>query len=274
MKIYAIKIPDEPISEETFDELSTLVEEPARGRLKRFRLPADSLRSLVARLTVTWYLNQNDLLPEGELPTFGRKGKGKPILSTPILDPPMEFNNTHESSFILFSILRSHSPLACVGIDIMSPVPDPTEVQEGISYQLTLSEKQSLSIPMSEDERCKRLMRMWTLKEGFTKAVGEGITFGLERIEVHLASTQQAGDIEKVLIDGKNSVDIGWEYKIGQVEDNYWAVWWRGTDDETEAKAEANLEGQSQRELDVINVNWDEFQGPLSELAERLTTKQ
>ncbi|WVW86881.1 hypothetical protein I302_108936 [Kwoniella bestiolae CBS 10118] len=261
MKIYAIEIPTQSIPEGTFNKLLLLMEPQGRDRIKRFRLWDDSLRSLVARLSMTWYLHTSGLLVNDELPTFGRKGKGKPILSTPIPHPPLEFNNTHESHFILLSILRSHSPLACVGIDIMSPGPDPLETQEGISYQLTTREKLSLAGKMTDEERNKRLMNLWTLKEGYTKAVGEGITFGLERIEVIL---DDYGDVQGVKIDGKDSEEIGWEYRLGWVGECRWAVWWRGDD------AEDGLQSGGQGEGGVVHVGWEEFEKPLLDLVDKL----
>ncbi|OCF61826.1 4'-phosphopantetheinyl transferase [Kwoniella mangroviensis CBS 10435] len=255
MKIYAIKIPDQPIPNETFDKLLLLMEPQGRERVKRFRLWDDALRSLVARLTMTWYLTVKRLLVDDKLPTFGRKGKGKPTLASPTLNPPLEFNNTHESSYILFAVLRSPLPLACVGIDIMSPVSDPVDTQEGIFDQLTLMEKLSLAGKMSDQERNKRLMNLWTLKEGYTKAVGEGITFGLERIEVIL---DDQGDVQCVKVDGKDSEDIGWNYKLGNVEGNRWAVWWRGDDTEEEGGVK------------FVDVRWEEFEKPLVDLVVKL----
>ncbi|KAL0247056.1 hypothetical protein I308_104090 [Cryptococcus tetragattii IND107] len=258
IRLFAIKIPSEPVDKETFDKLAGLVDSPARERLARFRLPDDALRSLVARLTVTWYLYTNGLLSPGELPTFGRKAKGKPTLSTPKLEPRLEFNNTHEGSYILLTALRSHSPLACVGIDIMKHPDDPFPTQEGISDQLTLLEKRSLAMPLSARDRSLRLTKLWSVKEAYTKAIGEGITFGLERIEVELSAG--AGKVERVKVDGKDVDERGWEWRVGDIGDDYgWAAWWRGDDVE--------------RELVIDHISWEDFARPLLVLAEsRLTS--
>ncbi|WVQ78969.1 hypothetical protein IAT38_001061 [Cryptococcus sp. DSM 104549] len=262
MRLFAIRIPDELVDAEVLDRLATLIEPQGRDRLKRFRLHEDALRSLVARLTVTWYLYTNSLLTPGELPSFGRKGKGKPTLSNPDLSPRLEFNNTHEGSYILFTTLRSHSPLACVGIDIMLHPSDPFPTQEGISEQLTLLEKRSLAIPLTRKERSRRLTRIWSLKESYTKAVGEGITFGLERIEVELEGPGE-GKVKAVKVDGKSLDDRGWEWRVGDVGEDYgWAVWWRGDDAEQQ---------NGSIELAVEHVSWEEFAQPLLELAGSLT---
>ncbi|WVR08048.1 hypothetical protein IAU60_005093 [Kwoniella sp. DSM 27419] len=266
-KLYAIRIPDEPVPEETLNKLGSLIDEAGRERIKRFRLAEDALRSLVARLTVTWWLYAHGLLPEKTLPTFGRKGKGKPTLATPPLAPPLEFNNTHEGRYILFTTLRSTSPLACIGVDIMlPPFADAKDVQDGISYQLTLKEKLGLSADMSNEERAWRLTLLWSLKEGFTKAIGEGITFGMERIEVDLEPATgggaERGDIpvRGVMVDGKDVRERGWEYAVGRIDAHGYAVWWRG--DESDA-GEAGRGG-----LHVETLDWDNFAEPLLRLAD------
>ncbi|ODO01482.1 hypothetical protein I350_06302 [Cryptococcus amylolentus CBS 6273] len=258
MRLFAIKIPDTPLDPAAFDKLATLVEPSARERLKRFRLPEDALRSLVARLTVTWYLHTQGLLALGQLPVFGRKGKGKPTLSVPTLQPRLEFNNTHEGSYILFATLVSSSPLACVGIDIMLHPEDPFPTQEGISEQLTLLERQSLAIPLTPRERSQRLTKLWSVKESYTKAIGEGITFGLERIEVELEGPGE-GKVKTVRVDGKDVGERGWEWRQNDLGEDYgYAVWWRG--DDAEDTGEAQME----------HVSWEEFSGPLLDLADKL----
>ncbi|WVQ95818.1 hypothetical protein IAU59_002917 [Kwoniella sp. CBS 9459] len=305
--LYAIRIPDEPLPQAKFDQLALLTDEAGRQRLKRFRLWEDALRSLVTRLTVIWYLHNEDLLAEGQLPTFGRKGKGKPTLATPILSPPLEFNNTHEGQYVLFTTLRpdptSYSATTCIGVDVMMPPLKPgeaQEIQEGISDQLTLREKLFLaglpassrgSVPgvngdVGDELRAWALTYMWALKEGYTKAVGEGITFGMERIEVELDLIKQGEDIipdnidnndrEKeaqagtaperlrvkgVQVDGKEVSERGWEYRVGQIDGHGYAVWWRG--DESDLAEEEDSDSDSLR---IESVSWNDFEGPLLQL--------
>lgn len=84
---------------------------------------------------------------------------------------------------------------------------DPFPTQEGISDQLTLLEKQSLAMPLSLRDRSLRLTKLWSVKEAYTKAIGEGITFGLERIEVELSAS--AGKVERVKVDGRDVDERG-----------------------------------------------------------------
>ncbi|WVO14337.1 hypothetical protein L204_101969 [Cryptococcus depauperatus] len=257
MRIIAIKIPSEPVNPHTFNKLATLIDNSGRERLKRLRLPKDALCSLIAQLTVTWYLYTNGLIPRNKLPTFDKRDKGKPVLSTPVLEPRLEFNNTHDGLYVLFATFQSASPLACVGIDIMKCPDDPFATQEGISDQFTLLEKQSFAVPMSKKERSAMLAKLWSIKEAYTKAIQEGITFGLDRIEVVL----EDGEVRAIKVDGKDADKIGWEWRIGQLEKEYrWAVWWRGQD----------IEGK--RNAEIEHISWEEFCSPLLQLANDISS--
>ncbi|KAG9116818.1 copper chaperone of lysine biosynthesis protein [Ceratobasidium sp. 392] len=77
------------------------------------------------------------------------------------------------------------------------------EFVDFVSEQLTAREKQMLQ-PSSGDERTRllRLYRMWTVKEAYTKALGEGVGYDFARIEYDVLN-------QTVHIDGK--IPQGWE---------------------------------------------------------------
>lgn len=160
-----------------------------------------------------------------------------------------------------------------VGVDLMVPPTDPVDVQDGISLQvgpastimrcrtladlqLTHKEKVHLAVPLTAAARAQRLTTLWTLKEGYTKAVGEGIVFGMERIEVDMG---QKGEVWDVCVDGRPVGLDGWKYATGRLgkadlsgegtlqvdleglgegavvqregEEVGWAAYWRGQDE-------------------------------------------
>lgn len=67
------------------------------------------------------------------------------------------------------------------------------------------------------------LTTLWTLKEGYTKAIGEGVGFGLERINVVLDELKAV----RVEVDGK---DIDWKWRIGDVQGMAYAAYWKISD--------------------------------------------
>lgn len=93
--------------------------------------------------------------------------------------------------------------------------------------QLTFGERQNLALSTNTQDRARRLATLWTFKEGYTKAIGLGIGFGLERIELQLG---QDGEVDGVYVDGTEVGDSGWAYTHGRFDDGYaWMAMWRGS---------------------------------------------
>lgn len=87
---------------------------------------------------------------------------------------------------------------------------------------MTITEKQNLSTLSSTAQRTRALTTLWTIKECYTKAIGEGIVFGMERIAVTLtcnASDDGEGEAEleprSVRVDGKDLRELGWGLQCG-----------------------------------------------------------
>lgn len=87
-----------------------------------------------------------------------------------------------------------------------------------------------LAVPLSTADRSQRLTTLWTLKEGYTKAVGQGIVFGMERIEVDMGPK---GEVWDVCVDGRPVGLDGWKYATGQL----------GKADLGDGSAQVDLEG-------------------------------
>ena len=165
----------------------------------------------------------------------------------PKLDPALDLNDSHDGSFVLFGSVRGQE--VDIGVDLMKIPLDPKDIQEGISEQLSPEEKHALALPLSDHERAKRLTTLWTFKEGYTKAIGQGVGFGLDRITLAL---DQRGDVEGVCVDGEDIRWDGWKWAKGWIEskdglhkEEYgWVAIWRGDPD---------WDGQ------LTTVTWDDF---------------
>jgi len=92
--------------------------------------------------------------------------------------------------------------------------------------------------------KAKLLTTLWTIKEGFTKATGDGISFGLDRIEVELGD----GSVSRVTVDGKDIRDNGWTWTVGSIDGGEYgyAVIWRG-------------EANPAKSVEVEKIAWDDF---------------
>jgi 4'-phosphopantetheinyl transferase len=135
------------------------------------------------------------------------------LQNTPLLSPPLDFNNSHEGPFVLLGVARGDT--AELGVDVMLPPLDPVELQDSLDLQLTSMEKHHLAIPLPPRERAARLTTLWTIKEGYTKAIGHGVGFGLERIEVELG---HMGEVWAVHVDGRPVGVEGWKVFSGMIQ--------------------------------------------------------
>jgi hypothetical protein len=69
---------------------------------------------------------------------------------------------------------------------------------------------------------------LWTLKEGYVKATGDGIVFGMERIEVEL--DKHNCTVVSIKVDGVDVKQTGWRWSNGWIGDYGWTVFWKGDD--------------------------------------------
>ena len=77
-----------------------------------------------------------------------------------------------------------------------------------------------MALPLSPSEKAERLTKIWCLKEAYVKAIGEGVGFGLQRIDVSLSDD---GVLISVKVDGKALEDEGWSVELGILEGYVWA---------------------------------------------------
>ncbi|GAA6038150.1 hypothetical protein JCM8097_005761 [Rhodosporidiobolus ruineniae] len=135
-----------------------------------------------------------------------------------------DYNASHDSDLIavasLADIVDDSSPN--VGIDVMR-IRNPwqgssvDEFVEGIGEQLTSAERLSISRLHTEDAKLRHTLALWTLKEAFTKATGEGLHFDLQRLDFQLtlASSSSAPPNPpsgRTLFDGRPAV--GWRFSL------------------------------------------------------------
>ncbi|KAL1408715.1 hypothetical protein Q8F55_005528 [Vanrija albida] len=243
MRVFALKVPP-TLPEETFDRLLHHLPERGADRVRKFRHEADAIRSIAGRLLPTWYLRQSGLVPAPTTPEFAHGPRGKPYLSSPVLEPRIDFNTSHEGDYVLLAVVQGDGAgVVDVGVDVMDLPTDPDELAESIDYQLVTREKLHLA-GTSGRIKSKLLTTLWTIKEGYTKATGDGIAFGLDRIAVDLGDGSVAG----VKVDGRDIGEDGWRWAVGSLEGGAYgyAVIWRG--DATE-----------RADLRVEELAWDEF---------------
>ncbi|XP_069615327.1 L-aminoadipate-semialdehyde dehydrogenase-phosphopantetheinyl transferase isoform X4 [Ranitomeya imitator] len=136
-----------------------------------------------------------------------RSAKGKPFLVSGIPPhiPNFSFNVSHQGDF---AVLAAESELQ-VGVDIMKtdrPGSGSTEEFFRIMHrQFTEREWRSIKHAGSDGAQLDMFYRHWALKESFTKAIGVGLGFNLQRIEFEVSPVHM--ELGKVYTQTKMRLD-------------------------------------------------------------------
>ena len=109
---------------------------------------------------------------------FERGQYGKPRLAEPRLRKPIEFSASHSADWALVAVAAGRP----VGIDIerVRPLPD---LQELCRNYFAPSENEALARLVST-QRLETFFRLWVCKEAVLKALGTGLSLGLDQVVV------------------------------------------------------------------------------------------
>lgn len=121
--------------------------------------------------------------------TYGRK----PFLQQPLPEgmPNFNFNVSHDGRWVVLA----SDPLRLVGIDVSAPQRKRGDREDDdwfadLANLLSEAEQDRINREVTVRARYAAFQRIWSAKESVTKATGQGVDFGLERIEVTLDHEQ------------------------------------------------------------------------------------
>ena len=115
---------------------------------------------------------------------------GKPVWSKQQRYSDLSFNISHTHSLALIAISRQHS----LGIDIekIQNIKDP---QPLVSRYFSPSEQIAFN-QIAVADKARAFCTIWTRKEAFIKAIGEGIAYGLDNFDVSADADMQVTEIK------------------------------------------------------------------------------
>ncbi len=146
-------------------------------RVGRFHFERDRNRFVVGRGTLRLLLGQYLRLPPGEI-KFEYTARGKPLLSRTNGLDTLHFNLAHSGALALLAVTR----VAEVGVDIeqIRPLRD----ADGIAQRFFSSQESGVLRALAPLEMQNAFYNLWTRKEAWLKATGEGIGESLNQVEV------------------------------------------------------------------------------------------
>lgn len=148
-------------------------------RAERFRFARDRDRFVACRATLRSLLARY-LYVEPEHIQFCYGSHGKPMLAAPFHDNEIQFNVSHSQGVALYAFARKRA----VGVDIehIRPIADAEQIVERF---FSLRERRVFrSLPTSE--QLETFFNWWTRKEACIKAIGDGLAYPLDHIDVSL----------------------------------------------------------------------------------------
>lgn len=188
-----------------------------KERISQFMFQKDAKAAMCGRLLIRKFLSEQLKAPYNVL-QLKRTEKGKPFLNNvncgQIKCIPY-FNVAHNGNFV---VLATH-PHAQVGIDIMkieSPIGRSLDTFfHNMRKQFTEEEWKIIKMQPSETLQLQTFFRHWCLKESVVKCLGEGIGFGLERLEFHLKSHNLTDDriVTDTVFFLDGEVDKSWRFE-------------------------------------------------------------
>lgn len=179
---------------------------------KRFIARRGALRAILSR-----YLNVAPNLVQ-----FNYGPCGKPEIAEQSDSGQICFNLSHSQGLALYAVTRSIK----IGADIeqIRPIPN---IEEIATRFFSAQESAQLQAVAAE-EKLTAFFNCWTRKEAYIKAIGDGLSFPLDRFSVSLIP----GEPAKLLnVDGDRSAPERWYLKELVTAPNYAAaiaVEWQG----------------------------------------------
>ncbi len=192
--------------EESFDILN----EEEKIKAKKFRFEKHQKRFAFTRSNLKRILSCYLSISPQEI-NFQYNAYGKPQLLDNINTIDLQFNISHSEEIAIYGI-TCHN-LIGVDVEYIRPMPEAENLAKRFFSRKEFEQISRLSSP----EKTREFFRFWTAKEAYLKAIGKGISGGLEKVEL---STHEP----RVFINLPESNTITYSLFYLTPDDNYLAA--------------------------------------------------
>ncbi|VEP18946.1 4'-phosphopantetheinyl transferase HetI [Hyella patelloides LEGE 07179] len=186
-----LKIPTKQIT-----ELNNILSLDEKERAERFRFPQHRNRFVAARgflrQIISGYLN----IASQEI-VFSYGGRGKPKLA----NSNLQFNISHSQDIALYAFTNHQ----LIGIDV-EYLRSNVECHK-IAQRFFTSAESQLITSLSKEKQTQTFFHLWTVKEAYLKAIGEGLVGGLETVEIDVNQTSK---LKILAISGEQAKADNW----------------------------------------------------------------
>lgn len=160
-------------------ELAESLDAEERARWQRFVRSADRERFVVCRGLLRHLLARYGVGPAGKV-AFEYEPRGKPGLAKSMSQNDLRFNLAHSRDALVFAVARSRR----IGVDV--ELVRNVENADAIARRNFAPEELAVYFGVDAAARMATFFRVWTRKEAFIKATGEGLYRALDSFAVTL----------------------------------------------------------------------------------------
>jgi len=204
LQIWRVRLGD--LDGDSLDTLRPLTVPSEHRRARRYEFDADRRRHLAGRALVRLVLSRHyGRAPRDLSITEGPHGKPR-LPDVPDGDPTLHFNIAHTDDVVVAAFSRTHP----VGIDV-EPLNREVDVEALAERVLTDTERQRWrALPAAR--RRDVFLHLWTCKEAFLKATGQGLQRASDTIECRFEGNMVAAldDAEAYTPQTSNTAAARW----------------------------------------------------------------
>ncbi len=200
--------------EDVVASFAELLSDDEKARAGRFYFAKDRAHFIVGRGLLRKFLgNYLGLDPAWVELSYGPFGK--PALKTGEINHTLQFNLAHSNGLALYAFCWNRA----LGIDL-EHVRAMTNEDDFAAQIFSASESTHIASLAGEQKR-RAFFKIWTCKEAFFKASGDGLTKPIDQAEIALDTEETA---RLVSIAGDPTQAAGWQLKTFQPGINYQAA--------------------------------------------------
>jgi 4'-phosphopantetheinyl transferase len=161
------------------EKFSLLLSPDEKARAERFYFERDRVHFIVGRGLLRTILGSYLGMDPAQI-EFSYGLYGKPALQTNHTDNVLQFNLAHSKDLAVYAFCWNHQ----IGIDLehVRPMPD----EDNFAEQFFSARESALIASLSGEEKRNAFFKIWTCKEAFLKASGDGLTKPIDQAEISL----------------------------------------------------------------------------------------
>lgn len=208
------------VSSEKLAELKNILSSDELARSDRFKFAIHRDRYIVARAYLRCFLADYTGIPAPEI-CFTYSDRGKPAIanlaftSSRTSSASLHFNLSHSEDLAIYCFATSY--LVGVDLEYLLKKIDCDRIAERFFSQ----QEAKLIQNLPEKQKKQTFFQLWTAKEAYLKATGEGLVGGLDNVEIAIDSL---GKSKIITINKQKNTNHNWYLHCFQPQVNFLAT--------------------------------------------------